>query len=154
LALDPETNDLYLDDKGGIACVSGLDYLPQKVQCLLSMQRGESVFAPTAGMRFFEYFEAFRGSPWLDLLLRLDVIRQAAIPVRDDVTNSQSTPLQCVTRVRAVELLAEVPENNRLPLRLDFEVQGIGSWQHDISIYMPTAEQMAERAQILANWSP
>jgi hypothetical protein len=118
------------------------------------MQRGESVFAPTAGMRFFEYFEAFRGSLWLDLLLELDVIRQAVIPARDDVTNRQSTPLQCVTRVRAVELQAETPTNDRLPLRLDLEVQGVGRWKRDISIYMPTAEQMAERARLLTEWSP
>ena len=34
------------DDKGNIARVSGLEYLPQKVQSLLSVQRGESVFNP------------------------------------------------------------------------------------------------------------
>lgn len=32
LALHPETNDLYLDAKGNIARLLGLDYFPQKVQ--------------------------------------------------------------------------------------------------------------------------
>jgi hypothetical protein len=77
-ALHPETGDWYSDGRGSLARVSGLEYLPQKVQSLLSVQRGESLFNPTFGIWFFEYFEAFKGSPWLALLLRLDVVRQAA----------------------------------------------------------------------------
>jgi hypothetical protein len=148
LATHADTNDLYFDDKGNIARVSGLDYFPQRVRELLSMQRGESPFSPTFGMRFFEYFEDYRGSPWLNLLFKLDVVRQASIPFGDRL-DRQRTPLRCVTRVRNVELLAEVPAQNRLPVRVDFEVQGLGPWQRELSIYMPTAEQMAERAKML-----
>jgi hypothetical protein len=155
-ALHSETNDLYLDDKRNLGLVSGLEALPQRVQCLLSMQRGESPLYPTAGTRFFKYFEAFRGSPWLALLMTLDVVRQAAIPFRDGVMDRLYTPLQCVTRVRRVELLSEDLKDNRLPVRLDFDVQGVGQWQRDISVYVPTREQMAERARRLAEttaWS-
>jgi hypothetical protein len=151
LALHPDTDDLYVDQKGGIARVAGLDYFPQRVREMLSMQRGESSFSPTFGMRFFEYLETYRGSPWLDLLFKLDVVRQASIPFNDRLTDRQYTPLQCVTRVRNVELLADTPAKNRLPVRVDFEVQGVGPWQHELSIYMPTAAQMAERAKMLAS---
>jgi hypothetical protein len=150
-ATHPETNDLYLDKRGSIARVSGVDYLPQRVRELLSMQRGESPFSPTFGMRFFEYFETYRGMPWLDLLFKLDVIRQASIPFEDKRIHRTHTPLQCVTRVRAVELLADKPTKNWLPIRIDFEIQGIGIWTQTMSIYMPTADQMAERAKILAS---
>ena len=149
-ALHPETGDLYGDGKGSLARVSGLEYLPQKVQSLLSVQRGESVFNPTFGIRFFEYFEAFKGSPWLALLLKLDVVRQAAIPYTDTMLNAQDTPLRCVTRVHSLELLSETPKDNRLAVRVDLEVQGFGRWQHDVSVYMPTSEQMDKRAQQLA----
>lgn len=149
-ALHPETGDWYLDGKGNLARVSGLEYLPQKVQSLLSVQRGESVFNPTFGIRFFEYFETFKGSPWLALLLKLDVVRQAAIPYTDSVLNRQYTPLRCVTGVYGLELLSETPRDNRLPVRVDFEVQGLGRWQRDLSIYLPTKEQMEKRAQQLA----
>jgi hypothetical protein len=37
-----------------------------------------------------------------------------------------------------------------LPVRVDFDVEGLGRWQQDLSIYMPTREQMDERARILA----
>lgn len=148
-ALHPETRDWYADSTGNLARVSGLEYLPQKVQSLLSMQRNESVFSPTFGMRFFEYFETFKGSPWLALLLKLDVVRQAAIPYTDSMLHRQDTPLRCVTRVHGLELLSEAPNENRLPVRVDLEVQGFGRWQRDLSIYMPTKNQMDKRAQLL-----
>lgn len=153
MALHPETHDLFLDNQGNIARVSGLEYLPQKVQTLLSMQSGENVFAPTAGIRFFEYREGFAGSPWLPLLMMLDVIRQAAIPQRISMMNSRETPLRCVTRVHSFELLSDIPTDNRLPVRVDFDVQGLGRWQRELSIYMPTNEQMEERARLLAKRS-
>jgi hypothetical protein len=150
MATHAETNDLYVDAKGDIARVAGLEYLPQRVREVLSMQRGESPFAPNYGMRFFEYFEAYRGTPWLDLLFKLDVVRQASIAFRDGVMGRTQTPLQRVTRVRNVELLAETPTANRLPVRVEFDVQGVGPWTRELSIYLPTAEQMAKRAKMLA----
>jgi hypothetical protein len=143
LALGLETNDWAVDGKGGIAVVSGVDYLPQRLREVLSMQRGESPFWPTFGARLFEYFEAYRGSPWLDLLFKLDVVRLAAIPYTDGVTGETRTPLPCVTRVRNVEILADATTNNRLPIRLDLDVQGIGAWTQQAAVYMPTPEQMA-----------
>jgi len=150
LAAHPESEDLYLDKSNSIARVSGVDYLPRRVREVLSMQRGESPFYPTFGMRFFEYFEAYRGSPWLDLLFKLDVVRQASIPFKDELTGRTHTPLQCVTRVRNVDLLADSPTKNRLPVRVDFDVQGVGPWTRELSIYVPTVEQMAERAKMRA----
>jgi hypothetical protein len=133
--------------------VSGLDALPQRIQSVLSVQRGESPLEPGFGIRFFEYFETHRGSPWLGLLMKLDVIRQAAIPHKD-ILKRQHTPLQCVTRVNNVELMSEAPTNNRLPIRVDFIVQGVGPWQRDLSVYMPTKEQMDKQAALRARIAP
>ncbi|VVD79534.1 hypothetical protein PEP31012_01020 [Pandoraea eparura] len=146
LATNDESNDLFLDAKGDIACVSGSEYFPQRVKEVLSMQRGESPFHRGFGMRFFEYFQSYSGSPWLDLLFKLDVIRQASIPYEDTVTGRHYTPLQCVTRVHTVELLSDQPSANRLPVRLRLDVNGLGTWERELRIYMPTAEQMAEIA--------
>ncbi|MDR8074948.1 hypothetical protein KPA96_04655 [Burkholderia cenocepacia] len=146
-ALHAETDDLYLDDRGAIARVSGVDYLPQRVREVLSMQQGESPLHPSFGVRFFEYFQAYRGSPWLDLLLKLEVVRQASVPYSDPLGKRETTPLRCVTRVRQLELLAEAPTNQRLPIRLELEIQGLGRWAREIAVYLPTAEQMSELAQ-------
>jgi hypothetical protein len=144
-----ETNDLFLDANGDLARVSGLDYLPQKVQTLLSLQKNESVFAPDYGVRFFEFYQLFKGSPWLDLLMKLEVVRQAAIPFKDS-GGRKHTPLQCVTRVLDVELLEDEPVGHRLQLRVAFNVNGFGRWEQQVFIYMPTAEQMAARARLIA----
>lgn len=149
-AMHPKTNDMYIDEKGSIARVSGIDYLPQKIRSCLSMQRNESVFNPEYGMRFFEYFEEFKGSPWLNSLMKLDLIRMAAIPYKDKVLQRQHTPLLCVSRVRDFELLSEVITDNHLPVRLDLDIEGLGEWKHETTVYMPTKGQMAERAKILA----
>lgn len=64
---------MYVDKQtGNFARVAGLYALPQNVRTALSMQRGENVFAPDAGIRFFKFFEEYRGSPLLNQLLTLD----------------------------------------------------------------------------------
>jgi hypothetical protein len=154
MALHPVTHDLYVDEKGGIATLSGLDYFPQHVETALSLQRGESPFYPHAGIRFFEYFEEYRESSWLPLLMMLDVVREAAIPFSDDVLKKQYTQLQCIKRVHGFELLSEVPVDHRLPVRVAFDVVGVGRWQRDLSIYMPTREQMNRQAKLRAETAP
>ena len=134
LALHPETRDLYVDKKGDIARVSGIERLPQHVETVLSLQQGESPFYPDVGIRFFEYFEAYRGSPWLSLLMMLDVVREASIPFIDLASKKPYTQLRCVKRVHGFELLSEVPTNHRLPVRVDFDVNGLGRWQRELTI--------------------
>ncbi|GGI17031.1 hypothetical protein [Oxalicibacterium faecigallinarum] len=150
LAISAETNDLYLDERGSIARVSGLDYLPQLIRQNLSIQVGESVFDPSFGMRIFEYFSEYSGSPWLALLFKLDMVRQASIPFFNTYQEQRNTPLRCVTRVHSFEILASAPTDNRLPIHVDCEIKGLGRWKKEMSIYMPTAEQMEERKKILA----
>ncbi|MGI4812078.1 MAG: hypothetical protein ACRYGG_01860 [Janthinobacterium lividum] len=151
MALHPDTSDLYVDSQGDIARVSGLDYLPQKIHMLLSLNQGDNVFSPKYGMRFFEYFEAFRGSPWLDLMLKLDVIRQASIPFYDRIMSRHETPLRCVNRVHSIDLLTDSPVDNRLSLRISLDVQGVGKWIRELSIFMPTPDQVATRARLRAD---
>jgi hypothetical protein len=143
-AISPKTNDLRLDEKGSIELVSGLDALPRRVRSCLSLQRGESPFHGDFGVRIAEYFDAFRGSPWLGQLVKLEVIRQAAIPYHDEIQKRDYTPLQCVERVRNIEPLADAPENQWLPVRVDFDVCGVGRWQHELSICIPSAESLTK----------
>ena len=148
-AMHPVTNDMYLDKRGNLARVSGLDYLPQKLRSCLSVQRNESAFDPDFGMRFFEVFEEFKGSSWLNALLKLDVIRMAAIPQTAAPLKQQYTPLLCVSRVFDFELLSEVVSDHRLPVRLRLDIKGLGEWRYETTVYMPTQEQMAARAELI-----
>jgi hypothetical protein len=135
LALSDD-HDLVVKN-GDLATVSGREALPQKVKMCLSHQQGESPFHPDFGTRFAEYYRLLSGSPWFEHFLKLEVIRQAAIPYFDTLNNRQDTPLLCVERVFAIKLLADVPANNWLPIRVDLDVKGLGRWQHDLSVYIP-----------------
>ncbi len=100
------------------------------------MQRGESPIHRDFGVRFAEYFSALRSSPWFRQLLKLEMVRQASIPYHDVILKRQYTPLQCVERVWDVQMLSEFPSSNRLPIRVDLEVNGVGRWQRDISAFL------------------
>jgi hypothetical protein len=127
-------------ESGGIAEVTGVDALPQTIKTCLSSQKGESPFHKDFGTRFAEYFRLLAGSPWFEQILKLEVIRQAAIPYIDPLDNRQYTPFQCVKRVYGIELLADAPSGNWLPIRLDLEVRGLGRWQRELSICVPKEE--------------
>ena len=135
LALSPE-HDLML--KGGdLATVSGVAALPQKLRTALSFQKGDSPFDADFGTRLGEYYELFRKSPWLGRLMKLEVIRQAAIPYSDSLTNHEYTPLLCVERVHSVEVLADAPQDSWLPVHVALDVKGLGRSEHDILIFIP-----------------
>jgi hypothetical protein len=133
-----DAHDLYVQC-GNIAMVSGLDALPQQVKTCLSHQKGESPFHPEFGTRFADYYRRLDGTPWLGHFLKLELIRQAAIPYRDPLNGRQYTPLQCVERVFAVEALADAPANDWLPIRVELEVKGVGPWRCDLSVCVPSA---------------
>lgn len=132
-----DKHDLMVGGGGGIAMVSGVDALPQRVKTCLSHQKGESPFHKDFGTRFAEYYRLLAGSPWFEHFLKLEVIRQAAIPYIDPIMNGQYTPLQCVERVFGIEILASTPTNNWLPIRVDLDVKGLGRWQRELSVCVP-----------------
>jgi hypothetical protein len=127
-------HDLTVEN-GSIATVSGLAALPQKLLTCLSMQRGESPFHPEFGSRLADYWANFIGSPWLDQLLKLDVVRLASIPYFDPVLNQSYTPLMCVERVDAVVAIGE-PSERRLPVHLDLQIAGLGPWTRDLAVFI------------------
>lgn len=138
LALDLN-HDLHLDGKGNLAAVSGLDSLPQKLQTCLSTLRGEMFYNPVFGSRLKEYFDDFNGTPWLERLFKLEVIRLACVPYPDSLSSEQYTPFQSVRRVQSIEL-REQRSGNWLPFRFELDVEGLGLWQTELSIFVPQGE--------------
>lgn len=136
LALN-RAHDLTSTTSGNLATVSGVAALPQMIQVNLSVQRGERFRDPKSGTRIKEYFDLFRHSEWLPRLIKLEVIRQACVPVEDPILMQTHTPLRSVLRVRNVELLGGTPLNDWFPFRFALEVDGIGPWECDISVLIP-----------------
>jgi hypothetical protein len=75
----------------------------------------------------------------------MEVIRLAAIPHEDRLHKSTYTPLQCIDRVREVEVLAD-SLTQRLPLRVVLDVEGAGRWERQISVFIDTGEQLYRAA--------
>ena len=125
---------------GRWATVSGLAALPQKIKTCLSTLRGESLFNPTFGTRIKEYFDLFQASPWLSRLIKLEVIRMACVPYNDSILKRAYTPLQSVLHVWGIEQLPSEQTGDWLPFRFYLEVEGVGPWQHDISLFVPNGE--------------
>lgn len=132
-AISPSTNDQYAVN-GRIAEVSGLAALPQRIRSCLSLLPGESPMHPRIGARLAEYFSAFQESPWLAHLLKLEVVRHAAIPYDDPILKKTYTLLQCVERVHGIAALTDTPSRGWLPLRVDLDVAGVGRWASDIPV--------------------
>jgi transcriptional regulator with XRE-family HTH domain len=152
IATSPETNDLFIE-KGSIARVSGAAALPQSVRQCLSLHRGESPFHPDCGARLAEYFHRFRKTSYLAPFFKLEVIRQAAIPYANGMTGRSETPLHSVERVLSVEPMSATAENERLPVRVAFDVNGAGRWEQELSLSMPdaaTLEKIRERGKVHA----
>lgn len=133
----PSDSPDLVTSNGNWVSVSGVAALPQQIKTCLSHQRGESPFYQDFGTRFAEKYKSLSGSPWIDRYLKLEVIRQAAIPYTDPFNKQRVTPFLCVERVLDVKILADEPTNKWLPIRVELEVKGLGSWQHDLSIFIP-----------------
>jgi len=141
MAANPVTQDIFLAN-GDIARIRGVDSLPQVLRQTLSMMQGEAIFARDAGARLQEYFYRYRGSPHLLSMLKLDLIRLAAIPYHDGTLQRQYTPLHCVERVWSMKLLAAEPDGDRIPMLLDLEIKGLGRGEYTVSVLMPPQNKL------------
>ncbi|CQJ36213.1 hypothetical protein QVN82_10980 [Yersinia enterocolitica] len=133
------SNDIYFIN-GNLAVVSGIKALPQKIRTTLSLIQGESPFFPKAGTRLKEYFDEFEDSPWLLRWIKLEVIRQSCIPLYDKINNTESTPLECVTKVIDVVPISNTKKGNWCEIKFKLEVEGIGIWEEILSICVPKGD--------------
>ena len=154
LAEHPESGDLFAKN-GSIARVSGLAALPQNLRNSFGLAMGESPFHPRWGTRMALFYRDFAGTPWLDQLIKMEIIRLAAIPQENRMNRSRHTPLQCVDRVRKVETLADDVVDQRLPIRITLDVCGVGRWEEEIRVFIHTDEQLRKVEERRSSpWAP
>jgi len=75
------------------------------------------------------------GSPWLEELLKLDIVRLASIPYSSPISNESYTPLMCVERVFRVAILGDLVER-RILVHLELEIAGLGHWSHNLAVHI------------------
>lgn len=146
MAQHPTTGDLYLEN-GHLAMVSGVEAFAQHMRGILSLAVGDNVYHPTAGTRISEFHRDYAENPWLDRLVKMEVVRLASIPRRDRALNSNETPLRAVERVREVEVLSSSSIDQYLPIRFVLDVKGIGRWERELRVYIYTPEELQTAAE-------
>ena len=146
MAVSPDTHDMFIEN-GHIARVSGVDAFAQHLSSLMGLAKGDNIFHPKSGTMISRFYKDFAGSPWLDRLLKMEVIRLAAIPVADRLLKSMHTPLRCVNRVREVIIVPGADQDRqRIPFCLRLDVNGVGSWSKIIPVFIYTDEQLEAAA--------
>lgn len=131
--------DLKLEDgdlSPDFVLISGVDRLPQHLELTLGLGRGEPLLPANFGSRIAEYFALYGGTPWFERLVKLEMVRLAAIPYRDETTRTLTTPLDCIERVIAVTAAPEFSADRRLPIRVALDVAGLGHWERDLKVYV------------------
>ena len=94
------------------------------------------LYNPVFGSRLKEYLDDFKDTPWLERLFKLEVIRLACVPYSDSLSSAQYTPFQSVRRVRSIKLIGE-QSGNWLLFQFELDVEGVGLWQRELSIFIP-----------------
>lgn len=128
-----ENNDLTILN-GDLATVSGLGALAQKIRLTLSFQRGESSFHKNYGTRIAAYYELLGGSFWFDQLVKLEVVRMAAIPYPSVISGTRNTPFACVDLVFDAVVSGVKSESGWIPIVVDLSVNNFGKWKHELLI--------------------
>lgn len=136
LAIGDDGDLLLTDDRTDLATVGGAKALHQKVQLCVWYQKGGSPLNREFGNRIAELFHLYRLSPWLPQLIKMELIKMASIPYQDSFNKSRYTPFECVNRVLDVTLLSEAPAKDLLPVRIKLDVQGVGEWSGDFSLFL------------------
>lgn len=130
-----DDGDLVFED-GEFKMVTGREALRQKLLTTLSYQKGESELHPGFGSRIAEYHALYRDSAWLDRMLKLEVVRLASIPYKDEARETAYLPLRCVERVGGLEVLDDEPTHGRIPIRLDLDIAGMKPVEVEVPVYV------------------
>jgi hypothetical protein len=134
--------DIALTEDGDISSparlVGGVDALPQKIRLCMSYQKGGSALFTDFGSRLSEFMALYSDSPWLDRLLKLEAIRLACIPYRENFLGKELeyTPFNCVSRVVSFRFVERGAIGEWWPASIELDVVGLGRWKNDLKIYV------------------
>lgn len=127
--------------------IRGMDVFVQHLETLLGLAIGDNVFHPRSGTRISQFYRDYAGSPWLGRFIKMELVRLAAIPVKDGLNKTHVTPLRCVNRVRKVKVPSLALHDRRLAVTVDLELEGLGDWERTLSVFIYTDEQLEAAAR-------
>lgn len=132
-------------EMGRLIC--GLDAHIQSFEGILSSAEGSWFADLRSGSDLSDMFWRYQGSPWFERLAMMEMIRLSSIPRTSRGQDSALTPFRIVNRVNRVAVSIFDSKNQRLEVLVEFDLEGIGSWRHTLSVFISTPEQLiASRA--------
>ncbi|MBB4039878.1 hypothetical protein GGR34_001525 [Microvirga flocculans] len=124
--------------------ISGMDAYIQNFERALGMARGTWFARIRDGSDLSDLYWRYKDSPWFKRLAMMEMIRLSSIPSIKKCAHGPSTPFACVNRVNRVEVPTFELEGQRLNLRVEFDIEGLGPWSGELSVFISTPEQLAK----------
>lgn len=122
--------------------IYGMDAYIQNFERTLGMARGTWFARPDGGSDISDIYWRYQGSPWFARLAMMELIRLASLAGSNRTRRGPSTPFACVNRVDRVEVPTFNLHEQRLCIQVQFEVEGLGPWSGDLSVFISTPEQL------------
>lgn len=134
--------------------LSGIDYLIQTFERVLSLARGTWFTNVSGGSYVSELYWRFKESSWFTQLIKTELVRLASIPSPKSLGGSDKgyAPLLCVNRVYSAQVPNfDLDDRQRLRIQVDFDLEGLGHWAGDLLVYIYNPEDLEiDRAK--ASW--
>jgi hypothetical protein len=124
--------------------ISGMDVYIQNFERTLGMAHGTWFARIKDGSDLSDLYWRYKDSPWFKRLAMMEMIRLSSIPSIRNGERGPTTPFACVNRVNRVEVPTFELEGQRLNVSVEFDIEGLGLWSGELSVFVSTPEQLAE----------
>lgn len=121
----------------------GLEAYIQHFETVLGMALGTWFADLGQGSDLSDLYWRYRGSPWFGRLAMMEMIRLSCIPRSKEGRDGPSTPFLAVNRIDRVEVPSFDLTNQKLAIEVRFDLEGLGQWDHVLSVFVSTPEQLA-----------
>ncbi|MFN3362774.1 MAG: hypothetical protein ACK40W_02330 [Allorhizobium sp.] len=121
----------------------GMEAYVQVFEDVLGMALGTWFADPGLGSDLSDLYWRYNGSPWFERLAMMEMIRLSSIPRPQKGKDGPSTPFLAVNRVDRVEVQTFDLTGRKLAIAVRLELEGLGSWEHVLSVFVSTPEQLA-----------
>ena len=124
--------------------IEGLDAYVQLFEFALGMAHGTWFARLKSGSDISDLYWRYKDSSWFGRLAMTEMIRLSSIPSPHADGTGLLTPFAMVNRVDRVEVPTFDLENQHLSIIVAFDLEGIGRWEHTLSVFISTPEQLVE----------
>lgn len=124
--------------------IYGMDAYIQNFERTLGMARGTWFASINDGSDISDLYWRYRGSPWFERVATMEMIRLSSVPSTESSKREPSTPFVCVRRVNRVVVPTFELEAHKLKISVDFDIEGLGRWSGDLSVFISLPEELAE----------